>query len=209
MNEALYIVGIDEVGRGPIAGPVAVGAVSVKSDILAKNGKKMLKGIKDSKKLTEKQREKWFAKMEEWAKEGKIGFAVSFENSKTIDRIGISKSIKRAIEKSLKKLKLPPKKSKVLLDGSLKAPKEYKNQKTIIRGDEKIPIISLASIAAKVLRDRMMVKLGKKYPQYGFERHKGYGTKNHYENLEKYGLFYPHRKSFLKNFLEDGNNLRA
>lgn len=197
-----YIIGIDEAGRGPIAGPVAVGAASVKAEIFEKEGKKMFKGIKDSKKLTEKQREKWFGKMEEWKKEGKIDFAVSYESPQTIDAIGIVKSIKRALGNSIKKLAIKPDNASVLLDGGLKAPEAYKNQKTIIRGDEKEPIIALASIAAKVLRDSIMVKLGKKYPKYGFETHKGYGTKFHYKNLEKHGPFSPHRKSFLKSFFE-------
>ena len=203
MDKPTYIIGIDEAGRGPIAGPVAVGGASIQADIFNKEGKKMFKGIKDSKKLTLQQREKWFEKMKEWKKEGKINFTVSYESSLTIDRIGIVKSITRALGSSIKKLNIKPSDALVLLDGGLKAPKEYKNQKTIIRGDEKEPIIALASIAAKVLRDREMVKLGKKFPQYGFEAHKGYGTKSHYENLEKHGPFSLHRKSFLKSFFEN------
>ncbi len=203
MDKFRYIIGIDEAGRGPIAGPVAVGAVAIKTEILSQEGIKMLKGIKDSKKLTERQREKWFAKIEAWKKQGKIDFAVIFESSKTIDRIGIVKSIKRALGHSIKKLSISPSIALVLLDGGLKAPVKYKNQKTIIRGDEKEPIIALASIAAKVLRDRKMVELGRKFPQYGFEAHKGYGTKSHYKNLEKHGPFSSHRKNFLKGFFEE------
>jgi len=95
-------------------------------------------------------------------------------------------------------LKINPKKCKVLLDGGLKAPEEYIDQKTIIKGDEKKMIIALASIYAKVMRDRKMVKFGKEYPEYGFEIHKGYGTKKHYEAIGKYGLSNIHRRSYIK-----------
>ncbi|MBI3634379.1 MAG: hypothetical protein HY228_02050 [Candidatus Yonathbacteria bacterium] len=92
--------------------------------------------------------------------------------------------------------------SLVLLDGGLRAPARYKNQKTIIKGDEKELVIALASIVAKVARDARMVKLGKKFPQYGFEKHKGYGTRAHYKAIKKHGITKHHRKSFLKNVIK-------
>ena len=103
-----------------------------------------------------------------------------------------------AIEKIFLKFKLEPSECLVLLDGNLKAPKEFKNQETIVKGDEKEPVISLASIIAKVSRDRYIVDLSKKYPEYEFERHKGYGTKLHYEMLKEHGLCNIHRRTFIK-----------
>lgn len=218
-----YIIGIDEAGRGPLAGPIAVGAVLFEKSEYEKFKKGVCgKGLssrrfeakrkigrmsvleeqthydlKDSKKLSEKKREEWFEKIKG---NKKIRYAVCFISAKQIDKIGISKTTKNAIKRTLLRLKVKPKKSKILLDGTLKAPKEFKNQKTIIKGDEKEPVISLASIAAKVSRDRYMVKLSEKYPEYSFEKHKGYGTKLHYEMLEKYGFCNIHRRSFLKKF---------
>lgn len=114
--------------------------------------------------------------------------------------MGISKAIKNCLEKSLKKLNVKPHECQVLLDGGLKAPSIYKNQKTIIKGDEKEWAIAFASIVAKVSRDTLMCRLAKKYPKYCFEIHKGYGTKKHCELIRKYGLSGEHRKCFCKNF---------
>ncbi len=191
------VIGIDEVGRGPIAGPVAVGAfVFLNSEAV-----RLFKGVKESKQLNEKQREKWFsiikmAKEEDW-----VDFAVNFQSNKVIDKKGIVFAIKTALAKSLKVLNLDPSNIFVLLDGGLRAPTEYINQKTIIKGDEKEMVIALASICAKVLRDRKMIKLGTKHPVYGFRDHKGYGTRNHYKAIKKYGLIDEHRSSFIKNNL--------
>ncbi|HEY9583639.1 MAG TPA: ribonuclease HII [Candidatus Paceibacterota bacterium] len=194
MKKFKFIIGIDEVGRGPIAGPVAVGTFV----FLQKNAIKKFKKVKESKQLTEMQREKWFEIIEKARIEKHINFAVVFQSEKVIDKKGISFAIRKALEKSLKKLKLYPAQCLVLLDGGLKAPKEYKNQKTIIKGDVEKKVIALASICAKVLRDRKMREWGKKYPKYGFEIHKGYGTRGHYEAISKYGLVAIHRRSFLK-----------
>ncbi len=191
-----YIVGIDEAGRGPLAGPVAVGAFSVCADFLH-DFKKFSAGVKDSKQLTEKKREEWFAKIRKEKKEKKFSFAVSFASAGMIDKRGLSFAVRHALAASLKKSNCPPAQTLVLLDGGLRAPEEYAYQKTIIKGDEKEPVIALASIAAKVLRDRKMVALSKKYPEYGFEKHRGYGTAAHYEAISKYGVLEVHRKSFL------------
>jgi ribonuclease HII len=220
-----YIIGIDEAGRGPIAGPVAVGAVlfekneykKFKKDVCGKRSvlkeersdgeRSVLEEqthtiLKDSKKLSEKKREKWFEKIKE---NKNIRYIVRFTNAEQIDKFGIVKAINNALKRALIKLKVNPKQCLVLLDGGLMAPREFKNQKTIIKGDEKEPIISLASIVAKVSRDRYIVKLSEKYPEYGFDRHKGYGTKVHYEKLGKYGLCNIHRRSFLKNSAINNN----
>ena len=183
-----YLIGIDEVGRGPIAGPVAVGGIIVYHKDLKKYLNKTFKGIKDSKKLSEAQREKWLEKINQEKTLGNIDFKVSFVSHKIIDLIGLSKSIKLALNRTLMKLKHNSDKTRVLLDGGLKAPEIYKNQKEIIKGDEKEIVIALASVAAKVKRDQKMVRLAKRYPQYGFNEHKGYGTKRHYKSIKKYGF---------------------
>ena len=191
-----FIVGIDEVGRGPIAGPVCVGMV-----IMEKKNEKVLRGIKDSKKLNPKKREEWFKKISWFKREKKLDFFYAMIGPSVIDKIGINKAIQKAINnccsKYLAKCSTPGVEHFVLLDGGLKAPEEFKNQKTIIKGDEKIPVISAASIVAKVMRDRRMVTFSKKYPKYGFEKHKGYGTKNHYKKIKKSGLSPIHRISFI------------
>jgi len=182
-----FLVGIDEVGRGALAGPIVIGAAA---GFWNRENKKLLKGIRDSKKLTPKQREEWFRKL----KMGNLALATVSISNKLIDKKGISWTLKIGAARIFKKIKKKP--DLVLLDGGLKAPKQYK-QKTIIKGDDKIPLISAASIYAKVRRDRLMVKLDGKYP-YGFKDHKGYGTKKHYQNIRKNGLSRLHRRSFLK-----------
>lgn len=189
------LIGIDEVGRGPIAGPTAVGAFV----FLKPEAKRLFRGVKESKQLSETKREEWFEKILSAQKQGLVDFCVTFQSEKVIDTKGISFAIKKSLETSLDSLKIAPEKCQVLLDGGLKAPLEYKNQKTIIKGDAKEMTIALASICAKVLRDRKMKAWGKKYPYYGFEIHKGYGTKGHYAALRKHGLSTLHRKSFIKN----------
>ena len=191
-----YIVGIDEAGRGPLAGPVAVGVVKVNK---LKKFNKLVKGIKDSKKLSEAKREEWFEKLHEVEPRVKTKFAVYLISEKIIDKHGIAYAIRLGIKKCLIKLKVSDN-SKIFLDGGIKAPENFLHQTTIIKGDEKIPVISLASICAKVTRDRFMIKLSKKYPQYNFHIHKGYGTLMHRKLIKKHGPSPAHRKSFLKNF---------
>lgn len=202
MKRINYEIGIDEAGRGPLAGPVAVGAVSFKI-----TDKKRLKRIfkkirgKDSKKLTERDREKWFGVIKDEEAKGNLYYAVSFVGAKKIDKKGIVFAIKIALSQSLEKLDADSKITKVFLDGGLHAPQKYLCQKTIIKGDESELSISLASITAKVLRDRKMVRLARKYPIYGFDKHKGYGTKYHREQIKRYGLSREHRVSFLGSIL--------
>lgn len=189
-----YLIGIDEVGRGPIAGPVAVGAFV----FLDNKAKRLFRGAKESKQLNERSREKWLGIIDQAREGGLINYCVTFQSEKVIDKKGLTFAINTALAKSLSALNIQAKYAKVLLDGGLKAPAEFRDQKTIIKGDEKEVVIALASICAKVLRDRRMVKLGKKYTPYGFEVHKGYGTKKHYDAIKKHGLLEVHRKSFLK-----------
>lgn len=196
-----FLIGIDEVGRGPIAGPVAVGAFCISKKHLPKVSR-IFKGVKESKQLSEQKREGWFGIIEQVKKLKLIDFAVTFQSENVIDIKGLSFSIKNALKTSvgsvIKRSKAKPGQVKVLLDGGLKAPLEFINQKTIIKGDEKEMVIALASICAKVLRDRKMNLLAKKYPKYGFEKHKGYGTRAHYLAIKKHGVLPLHRKSFLK-----------
>ncbi len=184
-----YVIGIDEAGRGPLAGPLAVAAVAaiVNTKSEARNPKQ-IQNIKDSKKLSPQKREEWYKII-------KKNFESHYVliSHKIIDKIGIQKATLLGIKKVLRKFKKKP--DLVLMDGGLKAPKKYK-QKTIIKGDEKIPLISAASIIAKVTRDRHMMRLHKKFPKYRFDKHKGYGTKLHYKMLKKYGPCKIHRKSY-------------
>jgi len=205
-----YIVGIDEVGRGPIAGPVAVCAFSCAItnlpasetgyELLITNGVQETKSkLKDSKKLSKKQREKWFEYLKKEKQNGNCDFAVSYVSPQNIDKFGIVKSIQKALDSSLEKLNANGQllNAQIYLDGGLKAPIEFINQETVIKGDELHPIISMASIMAKVSRDKIMVSYAKDYPEYGFEKHSGYGTKAHYDAIKKHGLIPLHRKSFI------------
>ncbi|MDO8183885.1 MAG: ribonuclease HII [bacterium] len=189
-----YLVGIDEAGRGPLAGPVSVGVVVAPIEF-----KTVFKryAVKDSKKLTEINREKWYKWLNQERKLKKINFATALISHEVIDKRGIVPAVRLGIRRCLTRLSLKPAECQVLLDGSLKAPLIFTNQKTIIKGDERESIIALASIAAKVRRDRYMCHLAKKFPHYHFEVHKGYGTKAHYLALKKYGLSTVHRLSFL------------
>jgi len=242
MDNKKYQIGIDEVGRGPIAGPVAVCSFLVEDDNFLASctdlnfiKEKKLSKLRDSKKLSKKQRENWFEFLKVAKTEGFCDFAVSFVSPENIDKFGISKCIQKALNKSLENITQnilfarssdegdgsgarPSQKEyfasfsesdlknpypslydlcSVFLDGGLKAPKEFKFQKTIIKGDELYPVISMASIVAKVSRDRIMEGFAKKYPEYGFERHVGYGTRVHYEAIKKHGQTPIHRKSFI------------
>jgi ribonuclease HII len=200
-RRSLQIVGIDEVGRGPVAGPVAVAAFFLIGKITPpkRNGKPV--PLCDSKKLSRREREIWFAHIAALRQAGVCDYAVTMISASVIDRIGISKAIARALKGSLYKVAPPNPRLAVILDGGLSAPREYANQETHIKGDEKYPAIALASIAAKVTRDRYMIRQAKKFPQYGFENHVGYGTRAHYLAIKTAGLSPLHRRSFLKSLV--------
>ncbi len=194
------MLGIDEAGRGPLAGPVAVGIVAVPEGF---NVFAEFTGVADSKKLSEKKREKLFETLQARGPRGGARETVGFGNAETIDNEGITMAVRRALSRGVNALAPDAALVKIQLDGALRAPSEYAQQ-TIINGDELIPLISLASIAAKVSRDRLMMKLAEEYPQYGFEKHKGYGTAAHYEMLRKHGLCAIHRRSFIHLDFRDG-----
>lgn len=194
------VIGIDEAGRGPIAGPVSVCALRILEDprIFAKND------LRDSKKLTEKRREEVFSKIQVAAEERKLKYAVSSVSPSMVDDMGITAALRFAVGEALEKVKAGQS-EQILLDGSLKAPERYSNQKTIIKGDETELSIALASIVAKVIRDEKMRSLAMEFPEYGFDRHKGYGTKAHLEAVAKWGITPAHRRSFCKNLTFQDN----
>ncbi len=191
-----YLIGIDEAGRGPLAGPVAVGAVLVPHDF----DFSVFSVVRDSKKLSPKVRERVFEEVKKSLNQHQISYHVALVNAATIDKKGITNAVREGIAAIFKKLAVDPGDVEVRLDGLLHAPSEFKNQKTVIKGDVTEPAISLASIMAKVTRDRYMVHIAKKYPRYGFEVHKGYGTKMHSDAIKKYGLSKIHRRSFCKKY---------
>ncbi|MDQ1299962.1 MAG: ribonuclease [Patescibacteria group bacterium] len=189
----MILVGVDEAGRGPLAGPVAVGVVAVREgyDILA-----AFPGLNDSKKLSEKKRELLFKILQQEMKAGNVSAVVCLSSARMIDDKGIAYAVRHALDRGVRKLLPNPEEGKVWLDGSLKAPSEY-TQETVIGGDGLIPSIMLASVAAKVTRDRVMLKADAAYPLYGFRSHKGYGTKAHMEAIREYGMIEEHRRSFI------------
>jgi ribonuclease HII len=154
-------------------------------------------GLNDSKQLSEKKREALFATLQKEMRAGNVRSVVCLSSAAMIDDKGMTYAIRHALDRGVKKLLPNPTEGKVWLDGSLKAPDEYE-QETVIGGDALIPAIMLASIAAKVTRDRLMLTLDEEYPQYGFKAHKGYGTKAHYEALRLRGPCPEHRKLFLR-----------
>lgn len=195
----MYTIGIDEVGRGPIAGPLVVCACAVKvgTDILSLFPKGQLK---DSKKLSEKVRIAIVEKITPLVETSDIVFGIGEMSAEQIDTLGLSLAIKEAVLRALHSVHTSgvKKDTFIFLDGSLHAHESYA-QETIIKGDEKIGEIALASIIAKVYRDTFMKKVADAYPKYGFAAHVGYGTKAHYEALLAHGLTPLHRRSFLKN----------
>lgn len=180
-----YVVGLDEVGRGPLAGPVVAGAVCVKL-----SSYKVIKlKVNDSKKLSEKQREEFY---ETLTNHKNIKWGVGIVSEKVIDSINILEATKLAMKKAIKNLNA----DFLLLDGNFKI-NSLVPQKSIIKGDQKVFSIAVASIIAKVTRDRIMQKMHKKYPEYGFNRHRGYGTALHFKNLQDFGYSKIHRKTFF------------
>jgi ribonuclease HII len=192
-----HTIGIDEAGRGPLAGPVAVRAVSIGGDF----DRSFFKGIKDSKQLSEDERKMWFGRAMKAKAEGSLDFAVSLVSESVIDRHGIAYALSLGIRRCLAKLDASPEVTQVFLDGALKAPARFSHQLTVIKGDEKIPVISLASVLAKVTRDERMVRVSKKYPEFKFHIHKGYGTRAHRDTLSKFGPTPIHRRTFLRKIL--------
>ena len=200
---ARWLIGVDEAGRGPLAGPAAVGAVMVTRDF----DWNLVKGAKDSKQMTALARERMFEHMRSLKGEGTLRFVVTFSSAAAIGRSGIVPAIHSAVARGLIKLDARPSECEIRLDGSLSAPEEFENQTTIIRGDELETIISLASIVAKVQRDRLMIRLAKEHPEYGFDIHMGYGTLKHRTAIKKNGFCKLHRATFCRNLLSGLNTV--
>lgn len=181
-----YICGIDEAGRGPLAGPVVVAAAIMPKD-------SMIEGVNDSKKVSEKKRELLYEKITEEA----IAWGVGIIDQKEIDRINILNATKEGLTEAVKSLVVRP--DRIIVDALNGIDTLGIPYTSIIKGDAKCYSIAAASIIAKVTRDRIMREWSEIYPQYGFEKHKGYGTKAHIEAIKEYGLCPLHRLSFTKN----------
>ena len=188
-NKIQYICGIDEAGRGPLAGPVVVGAVILPKD-------SFIEGVNDSKKISEKKREKLYDQITKEA----ISYSVGIVSQTTIDEINILNATKLGVKIAIEGLKQKP--DMIMVDA-------LKNMDTlgipymsVIKGDAKCYSIAAASIIAKVTRDRLMKEWDEIYPAYGFAKHKGYGTAEHIKNIKEFGPCLLHRKSFIKNFVK-------
>ena len=187
------VVGLDEVGRGPLAGPVVAAAVLVNPKFKIRAAKVLSREMKDSKKLTPKKRKILFALVKETPE---IAWGVGRVSERVIDRVNILEATKLAMKRAVKNLERNAVRADFLIiDGTFTIQMEIL-QEPIIKADEKIFSCMLASIIAKVTRDRIMERYHKKYPQYGFDSHKGYGTKLHVRQLERYGPSVIHRKTF-------------
>ncbi len=191
----LFLIGIDEAGRGPLAGPIVVGGVMLAVQNRSEE-RKIFASIRDSKKLTPPKRENWLKFIKNHTQ---VTYARAIISPAVIDKINISQAALLGAEKVYQKLLARavwhnPQKIITRLDGGLR----LKNAacETIIKGDEKIPVIAAASIVAKTCRDNLMLNWHKKYPLYGFDKHKGYGTLRHREALRKFGACQIHRRSF-------------
>ncbi|HIU57030.1 MAG TPA: ribonuclease HII [Candidatus Ornithomonoglobus merdipullorum] len=181
------IAGVDEAGRGPLAGPVTAAAVVLPEDAV-------IDGLNDSKKLSEKRREELFDVIRDKA----LAYAVYSVDEKRIDEINILQATFEAMRGAVGALDVIP--DLVLVDGN-RSPGLELPCETVVKGDSKSMSIAAASILAKVTRDRYMRRIAEIYPGYGFEKHKGYGTKAHYEAIERLGICDIHRRTFLKNIL--------
>ena len=184
-----YICGIDEAGRGPLAGPVVVASVIMPKD-------SMIEGVNDSKKVSEKKREKLYEEITNTA----IAWGVGIIDQREIDEINILNATKKGLTNSLKELEIKP--DLILVDALTNIDTLGIPYRSIIKGDAKSYSIAAASIIAKVTRDRIMRQWDELYPEYCFEKHKGYGTKMHIDAIKEYGPCPLHRKSFIKNFIK-------
>ena len=188
-EDVKYICGIDEAGRGPLAGPVVVASVIMPKD-------SMIEGVNDSKKVSEKKREKLYEEITNTA----IAWGVGIIDQREIDEINILNATKKGLTISLKELEIKP--DLILVDALTNIDTLVIPYRSIIKGDAKSYSIAAASIIAKVTRDRIMRQWDELYPEYGFEKHKGYGTKMHIDAIKEYGPCPLHRKSFIKNFIK-------
>lgn len=178
------VCGVDEAGRGPLAGPVCAAAVILPDGLV-------IEGLDDSKKLTEKKRDALYDIICEEA----IAYGIAFASVEEIEEMNILQATFLAMKRAVENLNVKP--DLALVDGNQKPPLEIQ-ARTLVKGDAKSPSIAAASILAKVTRDRLMTEIAEEYPQYEFPKHKGYGTKLHYEKIMEHGISPVHRRSFLK-----------
>ena len=183
-----YIAGVDEVGRGPLAGPVVCAAV-----VMPLDEDKLVIGVDDSKKLSEKKREQ----LAEEIKARALCYTIVEIDEKTIDEINILEATRLGMKKAIESLEIPP--EIVLTDGNMTIDTHFP-QHSVVHGDALSYSIGAASIIAKVYRDRLMDEFAKTYPQYGFEKNKGYGTAAHIQGIKEHGLCPIHRRTFTKKF---------
>ena len=188
-----FIAGLDEVGVGPLAGPVVACCVICKRGFFLK--KSPFTNLRDSKSLSPKQRE-WYAQL--LKSDSKIVYSIAKVYPKTIDRINIFQAARLAMRRAIKKI--TPQPDFLLIDGAALLKSNSLPQRAIVQGDKKIFSIAAASVLAKVTRDKLMRRWAKRLPDYGFERHKGYGTKLHRQTIKKFGISSLHRQSFLRRF---------
>lgn len=188
-----YIGGVDEVGRGPLNGPVVTACCILPLDFECE-------GLTDSKKLTEKKREKYY----EYIINNCVAYGIGEASPEEIDEYNILEATKIAMGRAIEEVKKQINLDYVLVDGNMKMNLDLP-YKSIVKGDSKSISISAASVIAKVTRDRMLIELDKKYPMYGYAKHKGYPTKAHLEAIKKYGLIDGYRKSYgpVKEILEE------
>lgn len=193
-NGVDYVAGMDEVGRGPLIGPVVTACVILPKDFT-------LNGLTDSKKLSEKKREEYY----DYIMEHALSVSVGMMDEKVIDEVNIYEATKLAMYQAVEKSSIKP--QHILID-AMKLEKLEIPSTSIIKGDAKSISIAAASVIAKVTRDRMMIELDQKYPMYGFKSHKGYPTKKHVEAIEQYGLIDGYRKTFRPiSAMIEGNNI--
>ena len=194
-----WLIGIDEAGRGALAGPVCVGAILTPinfdwKEVFSLITKKGAPKLRDSKQLSAQQRDVLY---EYLVSHAKVRHAAAFVSAESIDTIGIVNAAHEAAAIAISQLRVNPESAHVLLDAGLRVPQKW-TQESFIRGDENIPAIALASIIAKVTRDRHMEELALSHHSYGFEGHKGYGTQAHLQAIRKFGILpFIHRKTFL------------
>lgn len=194
MHQGYSVIGgVDEAGRGPLAGPVYAAAVVLSPETT-------IDGLNDSKKLTEKKREALFPIIQEKA----LAYGIGFATEQEIDEINILNATFLAMRRAVESMHITP--DLLLIDGNLKPKIGVCEEVPVIKGDAKSMSIAAASVLAKVSRDRFMLELAEKFPQYAFEKHKGYGTKLHYEKIQEYGISPVHRRTFLKKIIGDNQD---
>lgn len=182
------VCGVDEAGRGPLAGPVCAAAVILPPNVI-------IDGVNDSKKLSEKKREALY----DVIKEKSLAYSIAFASVDEIENINILNATMLAMKRAVERLEIKP--DYVMVDGNRLPDLDVKSE-CIVKGDAKSMSIACASILAKVTRDRLLYEYAKEFPQYSFDKHKGYGTKIHIEALKKYGPCKYHRQSFLTKILK-------